>query len=187
MPELIIFAVTFFSSKYLSNVATNSPTFSSFNPHVILCTFCSSSGRKWADSSPHNSMAFAHPALTIASSHPTSNVLVHSSSSIHISSFFSSPREYTFVPTAQINISGFTITFPFSLSNARNDSNDRPVLYTSLLLLFSSLLMLLSSSSQNVRNSSVDWSSPTIVPSKSDTTKIGWFLLRNVSVVVVAN
>ena len=47
--------------------------------------------------------------------------------------------------------------------------------------------MLLSSSSQNVRNSSVDWSSPTIVPSKSDTTKIGWFLLRIVSVVVVAN
>jgi hypothetical protein len=46
------------------------------------------------------------------------------------------------------------------------------VLYTSLLL--PSRI----SPSQNVRNAEVDWSSPTIVPSKSDTTRIG---LRSVS------
>ena len=63
-----------------------------------------------------------------------------------------SSREYTFVPTAQINISGFTITFPFSLRNARNDSNDRPVLTTSLLLLFSSSLLMLFSSSSDMRS-----------------------------------
>jgi hypothetical protein len=76
------------------------------------------------------------------------------------------------VPTAHISISGSTITSRFSLNKTRNDSNERPVLYTSLLL--PSRI----SPSQNVRNAEVDRSSPTIVPSKSDTTRIG---LRSVS------
>ena len=55
--------------------------------------------------------------------------------------------------------------------------NDRPVLYTGLLSQKISSL-----SSQNAQNSDVDWSSPTMVPSKSDTTRIaaalGFFVAR---------
>eukprot|EP00982_Pelagococcus_subviridis_P005404 29631-Pelagococcus_subviridis.AAC.1 len=154
----------------------------------------SSSGRKCASSVPAAATAAAAAAATFSKSHPSSSRDVHASSSIHAyaparkpraaaaaratdaGAFGTTTRRYTLVPTAQMSASGVAMTAAFSSMSDANDSSERPVLYTSADPAGTPAPRSAEEEDPFVHvrvNARVASSSPTIVPSRSDTTSTG--------------